>query len=328
MERRGLSPQAARQRISRAIRAGALRRVEIVEFPNRESFLFTDEDRRNGRFVERLFSALEEANVAALHAIHSLGARGGLIRYGHFDIASGAPQNLKGHVPSQRLLKFITTYGLATVCEFSDLGLCIQLSDRVPFSADPSPHHLRTTLIAEDIIITYFVDHFRRMGLIGYDSAHRRDGDEKAEFGHFQWDISAPSYVHPFVARQSGAHPLPGFFVADVVLGSALSKAQVQYFVKKNRVIRSQRNTRPFSAAFVANAFQKPAWDFLRREGILAITCENLLGSGLASALQSLIATLSNAAAVASKNSEAIGQLFAKLSAIEGAAANLRGPLF
>src|ERR1700733_1755996 len=260
MRRDGLSSAAARQRISRAIKSGALRRLGIVEFPNRESFFFTDEDRKNGRFVERLFWALEETNSAPLHAIHSLNARGGLLQFPHFGIASGSPQNLKGHISSERLLRFMTTYGLASVRELSDLGSCIQLSEIVPLDADPSAHHLRARLVAEGIVISYLVDHFRRLGLIGYESARTRNGDEEPEFGHFLWDVTAPSYMHPFVLRRQGTHPLPGFFVADVVLGPPLSKAQVQYFAKKNQVTRSQPNSRPFMSALVAHSFEKSAW--------------------------------------------------------------------
>jgi hypothetical protein len=78
----------------------------------------------------------------------------------------------------------------------------------------------------------------------------------------------------------------------------------------------------------VAEWFEIDALKLAKREGILAATPGNLFGADVAKALRALLDTLTNAAAVAVKDPQVIDQLFTKLSSIEGAAGNLRGPLF
>ena len=53
-----------------------------------------------------------------------------------------------------------------------------------------------------------------------------------------------------------------------------------------------------------------------------------LFGRDVAAGLAALLHTLTKAAAIAAQRPEAIGELFDKLGAIEGASANLRGALF
>lgn len=78
----------------------------------------------------------------------------------------------------------------------------------------------------------------------------------------------------------------------------------------------------------VADGFTKEAWNAARSDGLLVATPRHLFGEAVAAGLRELVQTLSNAAAAAAKNPEVIWTLFSKLGEVEGAAANLRGPLF
>ncbi len=57
-------------------------------------------------------------------------------------------------------------------------------------------------------------------------------------------------------------------------------------------------------------------------------TPTNLFGQKVGKAIQSLVETLKNAAAIATTNPERLASLIDDLSEIEGAAGNLRGVLF
>jgi hypothetical protein len=92
--------------------------------------------------------------------------------------------------------------------------------------------------------------------------------------------------------------------------------------------LRYGGRTRPFLAVLVADEFAPDAWRNGRSEGVVVTTPKLLFGDAVAAALAELTRVLTNAAAAAVNDPEAISRLFEQLSKIEGAAANLRGPLF
>lgn len=328
LQEAGISADAARQQVSRALKRNALDRIRGISFPHGETFLFTHEQREADypELLKRLWSELDKANSSAAVAIHSLIARGGIAPSTHFDILSGAPRRLSKHLGSDRVLEFLLRYGVATLREVRDTGTCIQIDDNFPSELEPSPARMKARLLAEKIVIDYVVKYYRNLGLIGYESAKTRENN--ATFGQFAWDMTAPSYAYPFVSRVPGRDPVPGFVVADVVLGTTISREQLRYFVNKSGVMRRQKNTRPFLAMMISDGFTQEAYNWARREGILAIVTPHLIGKEAAEALTSMIKTMANAAAIVANNPEAISNIFDKLAGVEGAAANLRGPLF
>ncbi len=168
----------------------------------------------------------------------------------------------------------------------------------------------------------------RRIGLVSYDAVAIRDGNKIPRFGQFAWDLVGPSYVHPLVAFHDGK-PLPGFIVADVLISDEeVTLDGVAYFLSKVQMMRSQKNTRPFLSLFVSNRFAQDAWAAGRRNGLVFASLETLLGTQVAEALNALIQTLKNAGAAISKDPDIVYKIFSGLSKIEGAAGNLRGPLF
>src|SRR5687768_547625 len=85
----GISPQAARQRLSRA--GGAVKRLKGVNFPNREKFLFLADQFTELRFRENLSKTFQQTGSAFGRAISGLKCRGGAVRTVHFPIATGLP---------------------------------------------------------------------------------------------------------------------------------------------------------------------------------------------------------------------------------------------
>src|SRR5690606_36251374 len=123
------------------------------------------------------------------------------------------------------------------------------------------------------------------------------------------WDMTAPSYVHPFIDKRAGHDPDPGFVVADVVINGQVTLPQVRSFIRKCEVLWNQRHSRPLMAMFIADNFHPEAFSLLRKKGCLAISIPNLLGQDLADALKSLIAILSNTATAAETKPEIITQV-------------------
>jgi len=120
----------------------------------------------------------------------------------------------------------------------------------------------------------------------------------------------------------------PGFIVADVWLDTELTIDLVEPFVRKTRIIRARAKARPFIAFLVAHWFKPDAFKLGRQEGLLFTTLENIFGNALSQALKDLIKTLSDTAKRVDVNPDIVCNLFDSLGRIEGAAGNLRGPLF
>jgi len=324
----GVTAEAARKRVSRAVAGGRICRLRGLRFKHGESFLYTQQQRESSIFMERVWDTLVSERSATINALYALHARGGLAPKRHFQTFSGSPLKLNGHLSSDRVLEFLIEYSLVRERELGDLGLCLELNESLPLDVTPSTSRLKARLVAERILIDYLTDWLRRITLTSFDSTYARDGQELPQFGQFLWDITAPSYAFPLAQRVPGSDPKPGFVVADVLLAGTVTAPHAEYFLQKCSIMRHQRNTRPFMAWLVTDGFDRVAFAKLKRVGIMPVTVQNLLGNPMAEALKALIDTLTHAAAVVAQRPEAIGELFSKLGAIEGAAGNIRGPLF
>lgn len=183
-------------------------------------------------------------------------------------------------------------------------------------------------MVAEQIVLDALREWVRKLGFGSFDKVAVRGLEHQPQFGQFNWDLTAPTYLFPFVRHGEGIRSSPGFFVADVLLGRALTQEQVRYFVNKATIMRRQRKTRPFLGLLLADHYAPEAFKLGRTEGLIFTTPDVLFGTGISAALRELIQTLRNAAAVAVKNPDVVHDLFAKLGRLEGAALNLRGPLF
>jgi hypothetical protein len=324
----GLTPEAARQQVSRAVRSGVLCRNSGLAFPHREAFLYLEEQRGAPVFLQRLWEAMGECKTGAAHCLHAVDARGGLIPEAHFAGVGGLPERLKKHPPPERVLDFLLGYGFLERRDVPGIGGCLQLGREAPLETRATPKRLRARLLAESIALKHFSQSFTHWGLMPFQSYHVRSDTSQPSFGHCQWDLTSPSYAHPFTSRSSLGDLTPGFIVADVSLEGAMTPPQVRSFLRKCEIIRNQKRSRPFLSVLVADHFTSDAFTEVRKGGSLAVSLSNLLGEDLARALKHLLAMLSSTTQLTATDPQVIHDVMSKLSAIEGAGANLRGPLF
>ncbi len=92
--------------------------------------------------------------------------------------------------------------------------------------------------------------------------------------------------------------------------------------------MRATSNSGDVLPILVAEGFTGAALTAGHAAGIVLATPTNLFGHKVGAALQSLLVTLKNAAAVATTNPARLASLIDDLSEIEGAALNMRGVLF
>ena len=319
----GLSPDAAKQRVSRA--SPPIRKFPIRLLPKNEAFLYHQDDRNSERFWEALVRSLRESASIYGLALDGLIARGGLAQRPSFNVVAGAPEAQKKQVPLSALLDNLVNAALVERLEVGEMGECVRLKPQV-FDT-PDPHAFRARKIAEDVLMDGLREWTRKLGLASYNAIEIRNAERAPKFSTFHWDLSGPSYLLPLVSVGPGGRK-PGFFVADVFCDGTLDVPNIQYFLRKVRMLKAMRRVVPFMPVLLADGYTKEALRAGKAAGIVMATTRNLFGDSVAHALSSLIDTLTHAAAVAASNPDRLIGLLKDLSAIEGAAGNLRGALF
>jgi hypothetical protein len=319
----GITAENARKIIQRG--APGVSALKRIKFPHNERFLYPTAEFRSSTFWQALILALEEQKTTYGLALAALDAHQNVIPAKRFHVISGSPTLLKGHLASERVLYNLIDIGFIERSTFADLPI-LHVAPATGLEVG-SFQEVKARAVAEGIVLGGLKDWARKMGLASYDKVRTRDEGANPKFGQFEWDLTAPSYVHPFRGFGDG-RVLPGFLVADVVLGVDLIPKHILYFVQKATVLLQQRNTRPFMALMIGDRFTLDALRFGRAKGLVLTTPEILFGKEIAQALSELVRTLSNAGAVAKEDPDRIPALFTKLASIEDSAKNLRGPLF
>ncbi len=323
VEHENMSPAAARKRLQRA--KPPVRQLPLLRLAHNERVFFLGPQRGTDQFVRNVTRLLDAAGSVYAHTIHSIEARGGACSARLMPTFSGCPTRRKGQLGYEIVLNNLVQVGLIAGRDLAGLGSFFVAADSDIASLPVAS--LRARALAEVILLGGLRDWLRRLGLVSYEAASIRGPSSLPEFGGYHWDLVGPSYVRP-LASGTKTGLKPGFVVADVILGKRLSSLELRYLVRKAQVLRSAPATRPFIAILVADDFAKEAWNAGRREGLVVATPSRLFGEAVARALSDLLRTLADAGAAATKDPTAVWNLFDQLAKIEGAAANLRGPLF
>lgn len=322
----GCSADVARQRISRA--GPHVRRLKGLVFPRNARFLYHVKHEGTERYWTALARDIREASPAYGPALAALQARDGVVPLEQFAIISGSPIRQQGHVSSETVLQRLEAVHLVERGELQGVGPVVALRADGHLGS-PNFRRLRARLVVEKILLLALRDWARRLGVASYDKIEiRGETDRLPTFGTFNWDLCGPSYLVPIVRRQKDGRPKPGFLVGDVIAGAAVDEHAVAAFIRKFSLSSYLKNLPPFMPVLVADGYTQAAFNLGRTHGIMLATPKNLFGRDLAIGLATLLETLSKAAAVAVAKPEVIGELFDKLSSIEGADRNLRGSLF
>jgi hypothetical protein len=173
------------------------------------------------------------------------------------------------------------------------------------------------------VVLDGLRDWARYNGFAAFGSVAVRGDPGLKPIGPFAFDLAGPSYLLPL--RHSKA---PGFFVADVFGDGTLNHHQIQYFIRKCRILKGLRKDIGVLGMLVAPSFTADALTEGHAQGIVLTTPGRLFGPRVGAALESLVETLKRAAAYASRSPERLVALINDLADIEGSAGNLRGILF
>lgn len=316
LQAEGLSPEAARQRLSRT-------RPPIFKFPLRllpknEAFFYLKDQRNTELFWANFLRDMRETGSIFGIALDGMIARGGRVYADQFAVISGAPARpMKKQLSAERVAE--------TLSKASVIREYVDADSRKYLSFSAAGGVLDINGPAELVMLDAVREWARKLGFASYNSIAIRGEDGLVPIGPFMFDLAGPSWFGPI--PQSGGKP--GFLVADVFAEGPLTEHQIQFFIRKVTMLKAMRNGMNVMPILVAESFTGAALTAGHAAGISLATPTILFGRRVGAALVSLVQTLKNAAAYASANDpDRIVTLINDLAEIEGRAGNLRGILF
>lgn len=322
VKEKGLTPEAARKRLSRAL--PPIRAYPVPLFPKRTKFMYLEDQRTSDGFYDALLRDLRSTGSVYGLALDGLLARRGAVRTRDFHAVSGAPSEpLKGQVLASSVLAKLEEATL--VKEFSsDFGPVLAVSR--PALGVPDIDGIQARESVELIILDGLREWARRIGAASFDQIRIRGEPTLQPIGRFAFDLAGPSYLLPL--RKAGTRR-PGFLVADAFSQGTLDAHHIQYFIRKVTTLASSGAGVSVLPILVAEGFTGDALTAGHAAGVILATPAALFGSKVAESLKSLTETLRRAAAYASSETpDRLVSLVSGLKEIEGRAGNLRGVLF
>jgi hypothetical protein len=276
-----ISPATARKRIERSRKNKEILSVDGIRFSHNEIFLFDKSLQGSALLQKELFRALHKTNSSLRIPLFGIKARGGVATPDVFRTMSGYPVlSRPDRLNANDALQLLCESGLLNVDDKSHL---IRISPKYALSV-VSPLRVYARLAAEKLLLLAFKDWLKAQGLISAEKSSLRGELKAPQFGFFQWDFTAPSYVLPLSTKEEG-NLGPGFIVADIILGRKLSMDDIQPFLHKTTTVRANKNNRPFMSFLIADWFDKDAYLFGRRNGQVLTTPKNLFGEAFSDLL-------------------------------------------
>jgi hypothetical protein len=322
----GLSPAAARQRVSRG--APQIKRLAHLPFARKARFLYHQDDYASPLYWERLYAAIFETNGPYARALGAVQAREA-VPVSHFLGACGAPIAQKKQLSAETVMDRLVAANVLVRETLPGLGPCVmtkKIYERHQQSLDDLSVAIRSRLTTESILLDSIREWLRRLAMVSFNTVRTR-GKELPRVGTFTWDLTAPSYLTSVLTRLKDKGIKPGWVVCDVLMIENVQLIHVEPFLHKVRSLDALKNIGRTMFIFVAQSYDAETFKALRSAGIMPATPASLFGKDVAEGFRELVKTL-NEAAKGVVNPEKFDQLFSKLGKLEGAVGNMRGAFF
>lgn len=313
----GVSNTAARQALSRAKKP--INKICTLSFQNNQKFFYLEEQYMSNAYCGGLLQAIQESSQVNWIYLSAFFAQEGYVTKELLPALVSSPVGrVKGHKSHDRVIQDLLKCGL--IEEFD--GRRWKLCDWVGHWDLPRSMGLETVKkqLARD-----FGSWAAKLNLAAYNSVKTLDTPADAQFGNFQWALTAPSYVRPLYNDKQNA---PGFLIADVFCGKKASVEDITFFINKVDILRSFRSIKPFLPVFLADRLEPEALKLLKEKKVLVGLTENLFGRQYAQLLAEIVAIFSNAGAILAKNPDRVEALFSEISKAEGRYNDMVGDMF
>lgn len=314
-EKDGLTKDAIRKRLSR-INFPVLR---IMGFFKDNQVFFYHKDQKNQEiFYEKLREAFKTSAKKYYSIIIALEYHNGYIKKEHLASYCFIPiNNLKSHKNFETVISDLKK--LEVVFEEEDYYRLSNLISRR--KSNSNFNYYKAIELAKSIVLNQFHNYTKSIGLISYDK-----GKLYSEFCKFQFCFTAPSYIAGIVKFKEKIQP--AFLIADIVLGNKTNNEDVDFFVQKIRIIKTQTQSN-FLPFLITDTITQDAFKKLKENGIIVGFVDKLFGKEYEEFLKSLISTVTNAGSILKQNPDAYLKLISNLDKlVDGKTHNLRGDLF
>ena len=311
-----ITDDAARQQISRA--KGNVERLRSFSFPKNEYFLFLRNHYKTDLFYSNLTEALIKSRSATGNTIAAFQCLSGKICEEKFKVISGARSGAKRKT-IDTISKELESVDLIQEigCKEKKISLSSQLSKQNELSDE-------IVEVMDEVLFANLQEWLKKNSLVSYNKIKHY-----GEFSNYFWDITAPTYLRPFITKTSDSVK-PGFLVADYFPQTNVPAEAVEYFISKVSSVAAKRSVRPFLPIFIALSYTQDAFNKLKENNILATTIANLLGKENEKLLYSIIDTLKNMNNKILKDDsiESINKILKEVVRLDGEFNNLKGSLF
>ncbi len=313
----GVSNTAARQALSRA--QSPVNKNCTLSFDKNQKFFYLEDQFMSSRYITSFSSAIKEFSRVNWIYISAFVSQNGYVSKDILPALVASPvSNLKGHKLHQRIISDLQKCHIIEDYNETHWKLCDWML--------PHKSNLSRAIgleAAKKQVARDFARWAQNVNFIGYGSA--KTISNAAEFSHFQWALTAPSYVQPLFDSISQK---PGFLVADVVYGRTATPDDVGFFLEKLAIVRSFKNASNFLPILLVESVTKETLKLLKDNKVVVARIDNVFDKNYTRLLGELVAVFANAGAIIVKNPSQIEKLFTELSKAEGRYNDLIGDMF
>lgn len=310
-----LSKEAIRQRISRA--KEPVKKIAGF-FSNNQTFLYLKKHQDTKAFSDGFKAALKSSAKRFHSILLALEYHKGYLSANQLPSYAFSPvQKLIGHKQYNAILD-----------EMQSLSLVMKEDDLYKINptyseSKPDQQKYRAIEIAKNFILNQFHNWARDTGFTSYNT-----GTFHSEFGKLLWNFTSPSYLNSLY-RFNQSKKVPGFIVADILIGAEATDDNVHFFIEKIGILNAQKKLPKVLPILIVDSLSSDALATLKKNGVFIGFVNKLFGNGYRELLAALINTVSNAGAILRKNPEAYLKLLDQInSLVDGKTNNLRGDLF
>jgi hypothetical protein len=310
--------EAAKKRLSRATQPVEKLRLG---FDKNQSFVFLEEQREEEVFWKRLINSLKNNSKAFYSAINSLMFHYGYLQESQIASYTFSPiKKLKGHKTFETILSSLKKCGLVSNFDDETLQLSYKGFDQRNLK------RYKAVKIAKKQVMKNFTDWAGRINLTSWKKSCTID--KIPEFFKFQWSFTSPCYLKGLTAFRKDNKIVPGFIIADILIGRKVSLEDADYLIKKIEILEQQKNARPYIPILLCENLHPAALKALKGKGIMVGFIRELFGSEYAETLTILMETITNANDIINSDPEKFFVLQSRLSKLEGWFGNLKGDMF
>ncbi len=313
----GIGLETARQRLCRT---GSPIRKIALGYKNNQSFVYLQEDFNSDRYWDAIKLSLEKSSKAYYALLNSCFFHSGFAKKSQLAAYGFSPvKKLTRHLLYSSIIGNLQKNGL--ISEFVDETL--EINDKL--FKQKNYNRFKAIEIAKTHVMQDFHDRMRNLNFVSYNTG--KCLGEHAEFGKFQWGFTSPSYLKG-LKRRIGERVLPGFIVADILIGKKVDRIDAEFFLQKIEILQQQTKARPFIPFLICSNVEERTFGQLKSRGIAIGRVSELFGPSYAKALQLLIETIADATKIINTNPDQFIELCEKISTLNDKFKNMKGDLF